>query len=115
MAQLCRVMGQVLLDDVTEALCALGGDSAQVIGALRGLRRGWWRAVTQASLAPLAVSIAYNYSSRTSLSIADSWVIPHLSSCHPPSLLVWTSVAAGGGMRCSATCVQSSQRGLSAP
>ncbi|CAM9493507.1 unnamed protein product [Rangifer tarandus platyrhynchus] len=46
-AQLCRVLGQVLLDDVTEALRALGGDSARVSRALRGLRHGWWRAVTQ--------------------------------------------------------------------
>lgn len=72
MAQLCGVLGQVLLDDVTEALRALGGDSARVSGALRVLRHGWWCAVTQASLAPLAVSIAFNYSSRTSPSIAGS-------------------------------------------
>nr|CAI9713051.1 unnamed protein product [Rangifer tarandus platyrhynchus] len=92
-AQLCRVLGQVLLDDVTEALRALGGDSARVSRALRGLRHGWWRAVTQASLAPLAISVAFNYSLRTSLSIADSWFMPRLSSCHPPSLLA----APGGG------------------
>ncbi|XP_065775240.1 piezo-type mechanosensitive ion channel component 2-like [Muntiacus reevesi] len=46
-AQLCGVLGQVLLDDVTEALRALGGDSVRVSRALRGLRHGWWRAVTQ--------------------------------------------------------------------
>ncbi|XP_043336503.1 piezo-type mechanosensitive ion channel component 2-like [Cervus canadensis] len=40
-AQLCGVLGQVLLDDVTEALRALGGDSARVSGALRVLRHGW--------------------------------------------------------------------------
>ena len=114
-AQLCRVLGQVLLDDVTRALHALGGDSARVSVALRGLRHGWWRAVTQASLASLAVSIAFKYSSRTSLSIAASWFMPRLSSCRPPSLLVWAAAAAGGGTRCSATCVQSSRRGLRAP
>ncbi|XP_055280014.1 piezo-type mechanosensitive ion channel component 2-like [Moschus berezovskii] len=46
-ARLCGVLGLMLLDDVTEALSALSGDSAQVSTALRGLRHGWWRAIIQ--------------------------------------------------------------------
>lgn len=54
-----------------KALHVLNGDSAQVSAALQGLRHGWRRAVTRASLAPLAISIAFNYSLWTSHSIAD--------------------------------------------
>ena len=71
-ARLCGVLGQMLLDDATEALHALSRDSSRVSMALRVLRHGCWQAVTQASLAPPAISTAFNYSLWTSYSIAHS-------------------------------------------